>query len=183
MAASTEGRRMRAVTCITIAFLIAASCSGASSDREEKKLGGCVIDTITIGTGLVRAPAPRGRAARIEILSLTPVGEERYRRAAAGLAAVLDSAGISVYSRSELLHVERGPCWPAYRITFLIDVESRGHSERIRDALGRTRIAGVAPATERPENYGFFFITCGKGDRDWWTVWYTESGEEETGNR
>ncbi len=173
------GHFMKRSILVTLAFVIIVSCSDASSDRDSTtadkkgaKLGGCVIDTITIGTGLVRATAPRGKAARIEILSIEPVGEDLLRRAAVELTALLDSAGVTLYSRSELLHVKEGPCWPAYRITLLIDAGSRERSELIRTSLSGARLAAAAPAAERPPGYGLFFVTCGKGDRDWWTVWY-----------
>jgi hypothetical protein len=164
---------MRTITVMCLVALFAIACSGASSDKRDKSIGGCEIDTITIGTGLVRAPAPRGRAARIEILSIAPAGEDRYRRAAVELIDLLDSLGVAVYSSSELLHVKRGPCWPAYRITFLIDLTQGNRGETIRTALAATHLTGAASTAERPEGYGLFFVTCGKGDRDWWTVWYS----------
>ncbi len=164
---------MRTITVICIFALFAFACSGESSDKRGTSIGGCEIDTITIGTELVRAPAPQGRAARIDILSIEPAGEERYRRAAGELTDVLDSLGVAVYSRSELLHVKQGPCWPAYRITFLVDLTQGDHGEKIRSALAGTHLTGAAPTEERPEGYGLFFVTCGKGDRDWWTVWYS----------
>ncbi|HUV35723.1 MAG TPA: hypothetical protein VMX58_02160 [Patescibacteria group bacterium] len=172
---------MRETILVTIVLMLAVSCSDASQDRNsagaDKKgaaIGGCVIDTIVIGTGLLRAPAPRGRAARIDILSLKPAGNELFLRAAGELTALLDSAGVTVYSRSELLHVKKGACWPAYRITLLIDADPGDRGEAIRAALEGTHLADAAPAAERPEGYGLFFVTCGKGDRDWWTVWYTD---------
>jgi hypothetical protein len=175
---------MRRIMLMTIVLILIVSCSDASSDGDSTdvnkrgpKLGGCVIDTITIGTGLERGPAPPGKTARIEVLSIKPAGEELFRRAAMELAALLDSAGVTVYRRSELLHVAEGPCWPAYRITFIIDVESRARSEPIRAALSGTRLAAAVPAAERPAGYGLLFVTCGKGDRDWWTVWYRAGGE------
>lgn len=169
-----------------LVFALTVSCSDASSDRDSTdvnkkaaKLGGCVIDTVTIGTGLVRAEARRGRAERIEILSLESIGERRFHRAAVELTALLDSLGVTIHTRSELTHVVKGPCWPAYRITLLIDAGSREQSERIRAALIDARIADATPAAERPPGYGLFFVTCGKGDRDWWTVWYREDGEHK----
>ncbi len=164
---------MRTITVVCLITLFAAACSGKSSDKRGKSIGGCEIDTITIGTELVRAPAPRGRAARIEILSTAPAGEERYRHAAGELTDILDSLGVALYSRSELLHVKRGPCWPAYRITFLVDLMKDGRGETIRTVLSGTHLTGAVPTAERPEGYGLFFVTCGMGDRDWWTVWYS----------
>ena len=168
----------RAIRITVLCFLV-VSCSGASSDqdsaradRKGPKIGGCVMDTIAIGTGLVRAQPPRGAAARIEILSVNPVEEEVFRRAADELTALLDTAGIAIYSRSELLHIKKGACWPPYRITFLVDAGSREASEPIRAVLEGTNIAEASPASERPKGYGLFFVTCGRGDRDWWTVWY-----------
>lgn len=163
---------MRTITVVCFFMLLAIACSGESSDKRGKSIGGCEIDTITIGTELVRAPAPRGRAARIEILSLAPAGEDRYRRAVVELTDVLDSLGVAIYSRSELLHVKRGPCWPAYRITFLIDPPGE-RGEKIRHTLAATPLTDAAPTADRPEGYGLFFVTCGRGDRDWWTVWYS----------
>jgi hypothetical protein len=179
-----KGNPMRRTILITLVSVLVISCSDASSDKDSTdvdkkgvKIGGCVIDTITVGTGLVRAMAPRGQAARIEILSLKSLGEELFRRAAIELTALLDSAGVIVYSRSELLHIKEGPCWPAYRITFIIDAGSHEHGELIRAALSGARLADAAPAAERPTGYGLFFVTCGKGDRDWWTVWYRAENE------
>ena len=133
----------RAIYSFMLFFLV-VYCSGAStdqdttrSDKKGPKIGGCVIDTIKLGTGLVRAQAPRGKAARIEILSVKPVDGELFLQAAGELTALLDTAGIAIYSRTELLHVKEGACWPPYRITFLIDAGSRDDSERIRAALTR----------------------------------------------
>lgn len=181
---AAAGNPMRRTILAALVFALVVSCSDASSDKDSTavnkkgvKLGGCVIDTITIGTGLVQAPPPRGRAARIEILSVKPAGEDLFRRAAEELAALLDSTGFALYSRSELLHVREGACWPAYRVTLLIDAGSRERSEHIRTALSGRHLSGASPAAERPAGYGLFFVTCGKGDRDWWTVWYRAKNE------
>jgi hypothetical protein len=186
----THGRAVsrsaaRAAIIIALAVSFALSCSDASSDRQderkggEKKIGGCLIDTIAIGTGFVRHEAPRGTAAWIEVLSLKELGAELFRQTAEELTTLLDTLGIPVYTRSELLHVKRGPCWPAYRVGLRINVESKKLSEPIREALLGMQIAGATSAAERPKGYGLFFISCGAADRDWWTVWYEVPAEDE----
>jgi hypothetical protein len=171
-AAASHGGTLKPIATVLILLAVAAACSGQSSEKRGARIGGCEIDTISIGTGLVRAAVPRGGAARIDLLSVAPAGENRFREAAQGLLGTLDSLGVPVYSRSELLHVARGPCWPAFRVTLLFDAKTPEESEAIRRALEAAPLAGAPPVAKRPKGYGTFFVTCGRGDRDWWTVWY-----------
>ena len=79
--------------------------------------------------------------------------------------------GVQVYSRSELMHVSEGPCWPPYSVEFRIQL-NEAKSGIIRKYLLSTPLAGHRPGADRPDGYGPFFITCGFGSSDWWTVWY-----------
>lgn len=161
-------------TLLTAALLAATliSCgSSVKSDRNRTRVGGCLVDTIDAGLKLAGKEVPKG-AARLSIKSTKDAGMEVFVKAAEELSAILDSLGVTVFRRSDLVHVRSGPCWPAYRITIEIDVLEERSTERIRSSLLSHNIAGMKSSTERPEGYGTFFITAGKGSSDWWTVWY-----------
>ncbi|HSG28070.1 MAG TPA: hypothetical protein VLA34_06285 [Candidatus Krumholzibacterium sp.] len=155
--------------------LAVTCCGGASSNqsgqRSEKKVGGCEVDTVSLGLYLKREAAVRVPD-RISVRSTRDIGHEKMREAALELTEALDSLGVKVVGRSELLHILEGPCWPEFSISIEVDLVSRDNSERIRDALAAARIAGLLPSLDRGEDYGDFFVTAGRGSSDWWTLWY-----------
>ena len=162
-------------TALCACAFVAASygCNkGASGGAPQtKKIGGCTIETIKIGTGKnASAEAPPG-AAWIRVSSVELAENELYKKAALDLSRALEMRNIEIYSRSELMHVAEGPCWPPYSVEFRIKLdESMGR--QIHRFLLETPIADHRPGADRPEGYGPFFITCGFGSSDWWTVWY-----------
>ncbi len=164
---------MNARVILALLFLFPAACVGTTSSKHEKKVGGCEIDTISLGIKMERGEAPSRKAARIEILSLEFIGDKLYKQIAEELTSLLDSLKITIYSRSELLHIKKGPCWPPYRITLRIDATRSKHTETLCSELLKTPLADCSPSTERAKGYGLFFVTCGRGDKDWWTLWYT----------
>jgi hypothetical protein len=149
-------------------------CSGASSRKQkenEKMVGGCSIDTIQIGLAIPNVQGS-SRTGRIELRSIDDNGEKLFRDVAIELTALIDSAGISITGRSELIHITSGPCWPAFRVTIGAILESPALSKRLNELLLTTPLAGLKPYTERGEDYGPFFITAVRGSSDLWTVWY-----------
>jgi hypothetical protein len=158
----------------TLAFLslIVFSVAGtASGCKEGGGIGGCKNEIVNIGTGMVRAEEPPADASWIRICSVGFAGNEVYRQAALDLTAVLDTLGVTVYSRSELVRLKEGPCWPPYTVTIRIDAKM-GVDQQIRTRLLETPLAGIAASAERPDDYGLFFVTCGWGSSDNWILWY-----------
>ncbi len=81
------------------------------------------METITIGTGKnVSAEAPSD-AAWIRVSSVEFADNEIYKKAALDLAKALEMRDVEVYSRSELMHVAEGPCWPPYSVEFRIKLD------------------------------------------------------------
>jgi hypothetical protein len=163
---------MNVRTVITLLLFLPAACTGQTSKNQHRIVGGCEADTIRLGIAMERRAVPEGKTARIEILSLEFAGEELYRKASAELTSLLDSLGVTTYSRTDLIHIKKGPCWPRYRIRFRIDTKDDKQIEEICSALLETPLGGHLPSTERPEGYGIFFVTFGRGDKDLWTLWY-----------
>ncbi len=165
---------MRILLVTLCAFAIAAAscgCGKSAGGPQTKKIGGCTVETITIGTGKsVSAEAPPD-AAWIRVSSVEFADNEIYKNAALDLAKALEMRNVEVYSRSELMHVAEGPCWPPYTVEFRIGLDEAASGPIRRYLLG-TPIAGHRPGAERPDDYGPFFISCGSGSYDWWTVWY-----------
>ncbi|MFO7916403.1 MAG: hypothetical protein R6U43_12025 [Candidatus Krumholzibacteriales bacterium] len=156
-----------------LTFVMTVSCGGQKKERDSSGVGGCSLDTVVIGTSFRRSePVPS--AAWIRIHSIEFAGELRYRKAVDHLVAAIDSAGVELYSCSELLHIESGPCWPPYTITLRVNAPRREDTEPVRSMLGKGSLNGLIPLEERPPGYGAIFITCGKYAIDWWTVWYSE---------
>ncbi len=166
--------RMLFVALCVLAFAAAAcGCSKGKSAGapQTKKIGGCTVETIKIGTGKnvsVEAPAD---AAWIRVSSVEFADNELYKKAALDLSKALEMRNVKIYNRSELMHVKEGPCWPAYTVEFRIEL-NESMSGPIHKYLLGTPIAEHRPGTERPSDYGPFFISCGSGSYDWWTVWY-----------
>ena len=170
--------RMTVPACLfsCVLILALACCNGASSQKQkgtvhEKMVGGCSIDTIQIGLAIPNVPGSTGTG-RIELRSLEDRGEKLYRDVAIELTALIDSVGIGITGRSELIHITSGPCWPAFRVTIGAILESPVLSERLKELLLSTPVAGFTPSPERGPDYGTFFITAVKGSSDLWTVWY-----------
>jgi hypothetical protein len=164
---------------VLLAFACAAAaaslgCSGGKStsgSTQTKRIGGCEIETTAIGCGFGGADEAPADAAWMRVSSVDFAGNDVYRKAALGVRELIESRGVKVYSCTELRHVKEGPCWPPYSIEFKISLtESSGR--RLFAFLQQNSLADCRPASERPENYGPFFVSCGTGASDWWTVWY-----------
>ncbi len=160
---------------ITIPFLciMLIGCTSQSSDKQDRRIGGCVLDTINVGLSF-KGSATAGRTPdRITIKATKDPGKDLFALCAGNLTDILDSIGIMVYERSDIIHIVSGPCWPAYSIVFRVD-GSGGRFDRLREELLAIPVAGHFPSDQRPEEYGSFFITAGRGSSDLWTVWYPE---------
>jgi hypothetical protein len=157
-----------ACTLIAAAF----GCNKGKSDSvQSRKIGGCEIETIVIGCGVGNADEAPPDAPWIRLSSVEFSGNELYKKAALDLKRLVQSRGVKIHSCTELMHVKNGACWPPYSIEFKIALteQAGGH---LRLFLQENAIANCRPAAERPENYGPFFVSCGTGASDWWTVWY-----------
>jgi hypothetical protein len=168
---------MMRILFVTLCACVLAAASygcnkGASGGAvQTKKIGGCTVETIKIGTGKnVSAEAPAD-AAWIRVNSVEFADNELYKKAALDLAKALEMRNVEIYSRSELMHVTEGPCWPAYSVEFRIKLNEAA-SGPIHNFLLGTPLADHRPGAERPDDYGPFFVSCGFGSYDWWTVWY-----------
>ncbi len=163
------------MTALLTLALAVTCCGGASSNqsgqRSERKVGGCEVDTVSLGLYMKRAETGKVPD-RISVRSTRDIGHEKMREAALELTEALDSLGVRIVGRSELLQIVKGPCWPEFSISIEVDLVSRDNSERIRDALAASRIAGLLPSPDRGGDYGEFFVTAGRGSSDWWTLWY-----------
>lgn len=167
---------MRCIFVMLCMCAFAAGSYGCNKGKSEgavqtKKVGGCTVETIRIGTGKnVSAEVPPD-AAWIRVSSVEFAENALYKKAALDLAKALEMRGVEVFSRSELMHIAEGPCWPPYSVEFRIKLDET-MSAPIRKFLLGTPIAEHRPGADRPDDYGPFFITCGSGSSDWWTVWY-----------
>ncbi|MBN1165007.1 MAG: hypothetical protein JXB45_10550 [Candidatus Krumholzibacteriota bacterium] len=157
---------------VILLILLPSACTGQSSRKNPPPVGGCRLDTISLGLEMKRDSVPRRESDRMDILSLRPLSSAQYRQAAEELTALLDSLGVQIYSRSDLIHTREGPCWPAYRITFRIRFAGTEQGESVRAALLEKGLLGLFPAGERPPDYGDFFLSAGRGSSDWWILWY-----------
>jgi hypothetical protein len=166
-------RILFAILCVCAFAAASYGCNKGKSTgaSQTKKVGGCTVETIAIGTGMnVSAEAPSD-AAWIRVSSVEFADNELYKKAALDLAKALEMRNVEVYSRSELMHVAEGPCWPPYSVEFRIKLNEQAGGSIHKFLLG-TPIAEHRPGSERPDGYGPFFISCGYGSSDWWTVWY-----------
>lgn len=161
------------ISVTVLTFVMTVSCGGQKSDSDSRRVGGCSLDTTIIGTALRRA-APPDSAAWIKIHSVRFAGEDRYRKAVDYLIASIDSSGLRLYSCSELVHIESGPCWPPFAITLRTGASRKEDTEPLREMLLDGSLNGLTPSEERPPEYGSLFISCGRYAEDWWTVWYSE---------
>lgn len=144
---------------------------GKSGSAQTQKVGGCEIETITIGTGIVGAEEAPYDAAWIRLSSVDFAGYDVYEKAALNLKELVESQGARIYTCTELKHVKEGACWPPYSVEFRIALTEQAGA-RLRNFLQLNAVADRRPASERPDNYGPFFVSCGTGASDWWTVWY-----------
>jgi len=168
---------MRTIAFTFVVFACAAAAFGCSkgkssqSSTQTRKIGGCEIETIAIGTGTAGYGEAPGDAAWIRLSSVEFAGNELYEQAAADLKNALGARGAKIYGCTELTHVKEGSCWPPYSIEFRIALteQAGGH---LRTFLQQNALANCRPLAERPEGHGTFFVTCGFGSSDWWTVWY-----------
>jgi hypothetical protein len=166
-------KALLATLCACALVAAATSCNKgpATGSKRTEQVGGCTIETITIGTGMnTEAEAPAD-AAWIRVSSVEPSEYDVYKKAALDLAKALEMRNVEVYSRSELKHVAEGACWPPYSVEFKIKLNEQAGGP-IHKFLQTTPLAEHLPTTDRPEGYGPFFVTCGSGSSDWWTVWY-----------
>jgi hypothetical protein len=171
---------MNATPALLCLFVL--SVAGTACGCKEEKVGGCDQEIVKIGTAMKRADTAPSTAAWIRIGSVAFAGEDIYRRAALDLTALLDSLGISIYERSDLIRMRSGSCWPPYMISFSVDAKM-GADRIVRTSLLAVPVAGLVASAERPEDYGLFFITCGWGSTDRWTVWYPSPPARETPRR
>jgi len=168
---------MRIFLVLTLVVAFAAASYGCGKGKagsgagETKKVGDCDIETITIGTGITGAQEAPADAAWIRVNAVDSVGFDLFKQAADDLKKALDQQAVTIYSCTELTHVKSGSCWPAYSIEFRINL-AEGEAGEFHRFLGQMAVADKRPAAERPDDYGPFFISCGTGSSDWWTVWY-----------
>jgi hypothetical protein len=160
---------------LSVGLLAAGSygCGKGSSKAsvQTKKVGGCTIETTVIGTGQHLSAEAPADAAWIRVSSVESSDNELFKKAALDLSNALTNRGIEIYRRSELMHVTEGACWPPYSVELRIKLDEPASAHFYKYLLTMP-IAGRRPGTERPPGYGPFFITCGSGSSDWWTVWY-----------
>jgi hypothetical protein len=167
---------MKILAVLMIAAFAAASpgCrQGKSEASRPGKVGGCDIETIKIGSAIRGTGEAPADAAWIRLGSVPFGGNDLYKKATLGLTEALDARGIVIYSRTELIHIKGGSCWPPYTVTFKIKLTEQA-GERFRAYLQQMPLADHRPSIERPEGYGAFFVTCGSGAVDWWTVFYSK---------
>jgi hypothetical protein len=168
---------MRTIACALFVLAFAAAVSnctkGKSSQNSPRteKVGGCEIETIVIGTGIAGSDEAPSDAAWIRASSVEFIGNELYAKAAADLKKALGARGVKIYGCTELTHVKEGPCWPPYSIEYRIALTQEAGG-RLRTFLQQNALANCRPLAERPEGYATFFVSCGSGSSDWWTVWY-----------
>jgi hypothetical protein len=156
---------------LCVCALVAAAIGCSENAPESKKVGGCTIETITIGTGMNVADEAPADAAWIRVSSVEPADYDVYKKAALDLSKALELRNVDIYTRSELRHVAEGACWPPYAVELRIKLDEASGA-LIHKYLQTTPLAEHLPTAERPEGYGPFFVTCGSGSSDWWTVWY-----------
>lgn len=162
---------MKCFMPFVILSLLACACSSGSGEHK-KLVGGCETDTILLGLALKSPEGRPARPVRLDILSIENAGKDIYVSAAADLRSVLDSIGIEIAERSELIHIKSGACWPPYRITHIISGPEDEGLEILREAILEKGVAGMPALEKRPPGYGKIFITCGRGSRDLWTIWF-----------
>lgn len=159
------------VLCILSATLLSGSCTG-DSRSEPKRVGGCIADTISLDTDFDVSCDEISSPVRISILSVEDAGADTYRKAAAGLAGLLCTLEIDICAAPQLVVIQKGPCWPRYRVDFRLGKGSESRLEEIRSVLSDGMLAGSSPSEERPDGYGLFFVQAGVGSTDRWTIWY-----------
>ncbi len=165
---------MRILFVTTLACALVAAALGCDKDTgtvQTQRIGGCTIETIDIGTALNISEQAPDDAAWIRVSSVEPAEYDVYKDAVHDLARALELRGVEIYSCTGLRQVAEGPCWPPYSIELRIKMNESA-SAPVRKYLQTTPLAQHVPTTERPEGYGPFFVTCGSGSSDWWTVWY-----------
>jgi len=168
---------MRIFLALVLACVFTAAVSGCGKNKSDsgstqtRKIGGCEIETVTIGTGTGSAEEAPTEAAWIRASSVEFAGNDLYKKAAEDLRTALSARGVRIHSCTELMHVKEGSCWPPYSVEFRIALTEVA-SMRLRLFLQQNALAHCPPHAERPEGYGTFFVSCGTGDSDWWTVWY-----------
>ncbi|MBN2069917.1 MAG: hypothetical protein JW814_00555 [Candidatus Krumholzibacteriota bacterium] len=155
-------------------FVILTGCGIHSSDRENKRVGGCALDTIRAGLEMNDLSVLQQTPFRITIKSTSDRGKAAFTIYALDLTARLDSLDIPIAGRSDIIHVVSGPCWPEFSVIFRIAPPADDILDLLRLNLLTGEIGGHAPRENRPENFGAFFITAGRGSSDLWTVWYEE---------
>ena len=157
---------------IVFLFVILAGCGIRSSDKENKQVGGCKIDTIGTGFAMVDRSVSTHSAYRISIKAVKDQGKVSFVTCSKTLTEILLSIDVRIGERSDILHIVKGPCWPEYTILFRIDPPDDEALGLLHDILLGTEVNGYSPSEVRPEGYGAFFITASKGSSDIWTVWY-----------
>ena len=163
---------MKRLPAILFIPLLVFACRGQAEKTAPKAIGGCVLDTIKINLDQKHSPSSDKSYTYIDILSLEFIGETLSRQICLELKALLDSLDIATLSRSDIMHVKSGPCWPPYRISFHVETDNRDRLKKLKELLLAGELAGYRAAAERPDGYGTFFITCRRADKDLWTIWY-----------
>jgi hypothetical protein len=157
---------------LTFAALAFGCGAGQGTEKHGARIGGCELDTIRLGLAMERTRPEGVLPYRISIRSVRDAGSETYKAAASDLTSLLDSAGVAIYRRSDLVHITKGACWPPYFIDFEVGFKNRAEAESLFPELAGHPIAGLLPSSERPAGYGKFFITASSGSSDLWTAWY-----------
>lgn len=154
--------------CLPILLLAAAGCD------DEEHIGGCDTETITSGLAISNPLIPDG----IATLMLYSVGEVPLGvvgDALTDLDALLGDLGISVWTRSELRH-HRGPCWPPYFLSTVIDTLP-GCGEALRQALLADGIAGREGREGTAARFGVFFLELQQENEPCWTIYFHDLPE------
>lgn len=168
---------MRTIALALVVFVLTAAAVGCGKGKspqsaaQTKKVGDCEIETIVIGTGTAGYESAPSDAAWIRAGSVEFLGNELHAKAATDLGNAFGARGVKSYGCSELTHVKDGPCWPPYSVEYRIALTEQAGA-RLRTFLQQNALAGCRPVAERPEGNATFFVTCGVGSSDWWTVWY-----------
>ena len=168
---------MRIFLILMFACAFAAAASGCNTGKsshgstQTRKIGGCEIEMITIGSGIASAEEAPSEAAWIRASSVEFAGNDLYKKVAEDLRTALGARGVKIHSCTELTHVKEGSCWPPYSVEFRMALTEQA-SGHLRTYLQQNALANCRPQTERPAGYGTFFVSCGTGAFDWWTVWY-----------
>ena len=168
---------MKILFAMLCACVFAAASYGCNKGKsagaaQTKKIGGCTIETIKIGTGKNVSDEAPSDAAWIRVSSVEFAENELYKKAALDLAKALEMRGVRDLQPLRA-HARHGrPLLAAVLGRVQDQAERSRRAAPSANSFWARRSPEHRPGAERPDGYGPFFITCGFGSSDWWTVWY-----------